>query len=253
MDTKLATLIRTEDGTLTLSHPDYDEAFHSKQGARFEADSLYMGASNFRAALATTAIGTRLTVLDVGLGLGYNALMTIECWFLSEGRVDLHLISLEQSKELVDALAAKDCRWKDAWPESWLHWSLALSEAQFSRRQARFKHPMSDCELMWDVQIGDARKADLPSDALDFIWQDAFSHKKNPELWTPDWFNKLRQASRPGVCLVSYSVARLVRDHMHEAGWIAQRFKAPAASAESLVPIKKQWLLARLAESSSTT
>ena len=67
--------VLTADGSLSLHQPAYGEEYHSKHGARTEAEALYMDASGFGARLACAT--APLAVFDVGLGLGYNALATI--------------------------------------------------------------------------------------------------------------------------------------------------------------------------------
>jgi tRNA U34 5-methylaminomethyl-2-thiouridine-forming methyltransferase MnmC len=239
-------LVVTQDGTITLRHPAYDEDFHSIKGARLEADSLYMEASGFRSHLKTSTFRHTLGVLDVGLGLGYNALMSIECWSEELGSQDLDLVSLEHTPELVQSLADPACAWKEGWPAAWKSWSQSLQKkASEDVWTATFLHPQSGKELRWRVLVGDARSADLSSWTFHYIWQDAFSPKKNPELWSVEWFEKLRAVSDPSVRLVTYSVARLVRDHLEAASWTQERVKTPQAQSGEGSG-KKQWLLARL-------
>lgn len=239
-------LVVTQDGTITLRHPDYDEDFHSIKGARFEADSLYMEASGFRSHLQSSSSVATLGVLDVGLGLGYNALMTIECWTEGLGAQDLNLISLEHTPELVRSLADPACAWKEGWPETWKTWSQSLQKkTDDTLWTATFQHPRSGKKLNWQVVVGDARHADLSAWTFHYIWQDAFSPKKNPELWSVEWFEKLRAVSDPAVQLVTYSVARMVRDHLEAASWTQERVKTPQAQSGEGSG-KKQWLLAWL-------
>jgi tRNA U34 5-methylaminomethyl-2-thiouridine-forming methyltransferase MnmC len=246
MTRMLDELVVTQDGTITLRHPAYDEDFHSIKGARFEADSLYMEASGFRSHLTTSTSAGTLGVLDVGLGLGYNALMTIECWSEGLGAQDLDLISLEHTPQLVQSLTDPACAWKEGWPATWKNWSQSLEKKTNNEAwTATFQHPLSGKKLSWRVLVGDARHADLSPWTFHYIWQDAFSPKKNPELWSVEWFEKLRAASDPSVRLVTYSVARIVRDHLEAAAWTQERLKTPQAQSRDGTG-KKQWLLAQL-------
>ena len=231
-------LVQTADGSFTVRHPEYGEEFHSKQGARTEAESLYRDASGFAEHLASASGEKAWGVLDVGLGLGYNALMTLDTWWHTGGVVDLKLTSLEHTRLLVEALADPDCSWKEGWPILWRDWSSCLRESSLHTWTASWVHPKSGKCFEWEVLLGDARNVDLSKGSLRYIWQDAFSPKKNPELWTPEWFRHLRDASRADVCLVTYSVARVVKDSLTEAGWNWVRLKASEH--------KKQWLRASL-------
>ncbi len=235
----LGELVQTKDGSLTLRHPHYDEEFHAVQGARFEANALYIEGSGFRQQLENPSNQDEtLTVLDLGLGLGYNAIMTIEAWWKSPGHSHLRLISLENTPELVENLQRPEASWKSDWSSEWRLYSEALVASSKSSYAAQFSHPLSQKTLSWEVLVGDACSADLRDAHLDFIWQDAFSPKKNPELWTPEWFSKLKEASSPNCRLVTYSVARLVKDNLVAAGWHYTKFKTPGN--------KKEWLKAQV-------
>jgi tRNA U34 5-methylaminomethyl-2-thiouridine-forming methyltransferase MnmC len=75
--------------------------------------------------------------------------------------------------------------------------------------------------------LGDGR-IELPnyleSNPIQFhaIYQDAFSPKKNPSLWTKEWFTLLKNSSHEGVILSTYSASSSIRKTLHEAGWGVQ-------------------------------
>ncbi len=239
MDAFKKGLVTTADGSLTLRHPLYDEEFHAREGARFETEQLYIQGSGFFDRVNDAGVEADCAVLDIGLGLGYNALMTIETWWRSPGRGNLSVHSLEISPELVTLLGQIDCVWKEGWSEDWRQWSASLVPISADRWKMEANHPASGQRLLWTVAVGDATAMELGTDRFDFIWQDAFSPRKNPELWTSAWFARLKSASRPKARLLTYSVARLVKDHLVEAGWSYEKFKAPGGN-------KKEWLRARL-------
>lgn len=229
--------VRTDDGSFTIRHPGYDEEFHSKTGARRETYELYMLASGYMARLQA-ADRDDIAVLDVGLGLGYNALMTIDLWMKGPGSSALSLLSLEHTEALLEALTSPETAWKEGWSEEWKKWSAQLKKSHEAPNhwQATFAHPITAQILSWSAVVGDARDADFLGYDFDFVWQDAFSIKKNPELWTPTWFAKILASSKDQVCLVTYSVARTVRDALESSGWNQERFDAGGT--------KKQWLRA---------
>jgi len=55
------------------------------------------------------------------------------------------------------------------------------------------------------------------------IYQDAFSPKKNPTLWTKEWFELLKNYSHPDVTLSTYSASTAIRKSLHESGWGVQK------------------------------
>lgn len=232
-------VIETSDGSLSAHSSQYDEDFHSSMGARTEAEELYMGVSGFRDRV-NKAGGDTLAVLDVGLGLGYNALTTISHWWDAAAPFNLHILSLEQEAELVEMLIDQQAPWLPSPAAAWQEVLQAFRPGTKGGYTAIVSHPRhGEVRLQWNIVVGDARQQDLSvfGEDFDYIWQDAFSPQKNPELWSVEWFEKLAQVSHPETCLVTYSVARLVRDHLEAAGWSYTKINAPGR--------KKHWLRAK--------
>src|SRR5690606_27427663 len=74
------------------------------------------------------------------------------------------------------------------------------------------------------ILIGDARIT-LPhyikkhSLKVHAIYQDAFSPKRNPDLWTVEWFTLLKEISHQDVIMSTYSSSSAIRKSMAEAGF----------------------------------
>ncbi|MFW7380288.1 MAG: tRNA (5-methylaminomethyl-2-thiouridine)(34)-methyltransferase MnmD [Oligoflexus sp.] len=232
-------LVETADGSMTLRHPEKQEEYHSTQGARFEAEELYIMASGFHLAMQDGK--EELAVLDVGLGLAYNALSTIQHWWHGAGQRDVSLHSLEVNGDLVQALADGTAPWMQGWSPEWLQWAQSLRQVSDQLWQANLQHP-SKKTLTWTVRISDAASdPDWNQRGLrfDYVWQDPFSPQKNPEMWTAEWFARLAATVKPDATLVTYSVARSVRDALTAAGWSWQKLQASGK--------KRNWLRASLA------
>ena len=138
--TSLGKLIETADGSLSLIHPEHDECYHSHGGALWEAQSLYCKASGIIETL-NTAVGI-IRVLDVGLGLAYNACSTIDAWFQSGGSNCLEIHSLEINADLVTALSGGTGAWQENWPSHWQDWCKSLTiDQEGSKFQAKISHP----------------------------------------------------------------------------------------------------------------
>lgn len=231
-------LVETADGSLTLRHPEREEEYHSSQGARFESENLYMDASGFRQAIQQA--GEAMAVLDVGLGLGYNALTTLEAWWSSPGKRNLVLHSLEINPDLVAALADGSAPWLQGWSDEWLGRAAALKQVDEQNWTAEFTHPKcSKSKFDWTIRISDAAHDEQwnPNNLqFNWIWQDPFSPKKNPEMWSQAWFLDLKSNCKTKAVLVTYSVARSVRDALSNSGWDWQKLPAPGK--------KRQWLKA---------
>ncbi|MBD3843886.1 MAG: hypothetical protein IE909_18815, partial [Campylobacterales bacterium] len=77
------------------------------------------------------------------------------------------------------------------------------------------------------VLIGDARES-LPKFAqkFDIVYQDAFSPKKNPLLWTREYFKELRRLCSDDVVITTYSIATSARMGLHENGFLLYEYNA---------------------------
>jgi tRNA U34 5-methylaminomethyl-2-thiouridine-forming methyltransferase MnmC len=92
-------------------------------------------------------------------------------------------------------------------------------------------NPNSKVAVTIKIFIGDGRKTIplaysqnlLPK--FTAIFQDAFSPKKNPALWTVEWFLELKRLSSLEVYLSTYSASVSVRKSMLVAGWHIENCK----------------------------
>jgi tRNA U34 5-methylaminomethyl-2-thiouridine-forming methyltransferase MnmC len=232
--------IQTSDGSLTKVHPN-GEAYHSFSGALKEAQDLYVLKSGFKDFLSTAS--SAVQVLDMGLGLGYNALTTIEAWARAEAKCDLHVYSLEQDDALVQELISGKASWQDNWKPEWTSWCNHLKKhSDANILSATIVHPQLTNNCYWHVYVADVTAESVAaldttnSVRYDFVWHDPFSPSKNPGLWTKEWFSKVKAVSQPDAVLMTYSVAGATRSSLQEAGW--QLEVIPTTTA------KRNWLKA---------
>ncbi|MBP9707249.1 MAG: hypothetical protein KBD78_06360 [Oligoflexales bacterium] len=245
-------LFATKDGSLTLRHPEYDELFHSDSGALSEARGLYLQASGIT---ERSWSSEPLRILDIGLGLGYNALSALE-WALQRGQ-SIQLVSLEKDLKVFNALSDPKAEFKKNWPIEWQQHISQLQPKSQSCFIANFKSKKSsedkEVEIEWTVCLGDALMSTSEScsefaaymrkSSFDYFWQDAFSPKKNPQLWSTQWFKQLRALAKLEAVLMTYSVSRVVKDALAEAGW-----------SYELIPTctgKRNWLRVNITTSNS--
>jgi tRNA 5-methylaminomethyl-2-thiouridine biosynthesis bifunctional protein len=233
----LGELVETADGSLTIRHPEHLETYHSSAGAETEAFELYVNGSGL---LDRLTKGSTLAVLDVGLGLSYNAMATIDAWTACTQSSDLEIVSLEWSRDLVLAIVQGTAPWSTSWSEARKNVALSLREIKSNIFFTETIHPLNGSRCRWTILVGDARET-LPTLKLKFhyVWQDPFSPEKNPDMWNSAWFSAVKQVAEKDAILMSYSVARRVRDALNDSGWQCERFKTP-------VKQKKQWLRASL-------
>jgi tRNA U34 5-methylaminomethyl-2-thiouridine-forming methyltransferase MnmC len=256
----LGDAVKTEDGSYTVMHPELKECYHSHDGAAKEARDLYIKKSGLKERLPNG--GEDLRILDVGLGLAYNALTTVDAWANCPEPQSLDIVSLEINVELVEELISGKPIWSPGWPENWFKFAESLEKITDQDELASLKegysfgehffkgkisHPNSNnapkSQLNWLIVVGDAREADKfnPDGKLwDYVWQDPFSPEKNPKMWSAEWFEKLKRESQKDASLMTYSVSRQTKDALTEGGWEFQKLKTTTR--------KRNWIKANPAK-----
>jgi len=206
-------LIPTDDGSVTLYSKEFNESYHSpKDGALNESLQKHV-----LPAFDLHQGKTALTILDICYGLGYNTLATL--YHVKKNRlpVKLHILSPEFDEALVRSLKEFD------YPSEFdnLQQIIKAISENFYYEDEQFKI---------EVLIGDARKT-IPSlnaneVKFDIIYQDAFSPKVNPLLWTREYFRDIRAVCRDDTVLTTYSTAAAIRLGLYENDFVLHNFHA---------------------------
>ncbi len=195
-------LVATEDGSVTLFSEAFQEACHSTAGAKTETILHYIDGCKI---IEKSDSYSPLVILEVGFGLGVGFLTTLEK--MPEDK-KWHFISMELDRNLLDWFSKLH-------PELELKWQGNILETVKDNFTLTIIH-------------GDARESG-PSFFKDHlikvhaIYQDAFSPKRNPTLWTKEWFSFLKTISDDGVILSTYSASGSIRKSLHETGWGVQK------------------------------
>ncbi len=205
---KHLTVVPTEDGSSTLYNAYFDECCHSTSGAYQETLFHYFDGTKLEHKAQDREY---LNVLEVGFGSGLGLKVTIEQAKLKNITTPINFFSLE--------LDRASCDW-------------ALEHTQIEGKSLKHFLTYQDHLLLGQINnfkvtviLGDARKQlpafmQLEHFKFDCIYQDAFSPKKNPQLWSVDWFKFLKSLSRPDTILSTYSSSISIRKSLYQAGWV---------------------------------
>jgi tRNA U34 5-methylaminomethyl-2-thiouridine-forming methyltransferase MnmC len=192
--------------------------------------------SGFQNALMSNRF-ENISILDVGMGLGYNSSAAVASWLESSGVSNLEILSLEIDSSLAAEFISGHARWCANWSEPWLFGVKQMTQVSHGSYVAKVQHPVGRGELTWRVEIGDASQFSWRgAEKFDFIWQDPFTPDLNPGLWSAAWFRTLRDGCHEGAVLMTYSASRVVKDALSAAGWTVSRIKTPGK--------KRHWLKA---------
>ena len=212
----------TADGSPTLYVPALDEHYHSRHGAAQESRHVFIAAG--LAPLLAAGLGQPqpLRVLEVGLGTGLNALLTLEASQAAGAAVAYD--GYETVPLPAEAVAALAPQWASE-P------TLAPAFAQLHAAPWEV-----ECQLSGDFRLRKIQEpiqaASLPAGTYALIYFDAFAPEKQPELWTEDVFAKLYRAAAPGAVLVSYCAQGQFRRNLRAAGWLTEKLPGPPGKRE---------------------
>jgi radical SAM protein (TIGR01212 family) len=182
-------VVETADGSITFWNEDYKEHYHTPAGARLEAEEKYIVPSKLKARLEQRDV----QLLDVCFGLGYNSLaaMNVATEDIRQqtlGNSELTITALEMDRRVVRSAAENIQRLET----DTFDWKAALSQLHAN---ASYQVPHASCLMHW----GDARYTitKLEPQTFDLVFLDAFSTQRNSELWTLDFFRKLKAVMKP--------------------------------------------------------
>lgn len=195
-------LVETEDGSFTLFSEAFGEACHSTSGAKSETVLHYINGCKIS---ERVELHDPFTILEVGFGLGIGFLTTYE--MLPKNK-KWKFISLELDRDLLNWFMENyrehEFLKKLTWDKNILKAHNDSIELTIIQGDARVSLPeyLSENPVRWHA-----------------VYQDAFSPKRNPALWTKEWFALLKDYSHEDVILSTYSASTSIRKSLHETGW----------------------------------
>ncbi|MFZ9980389.1 MAG: tRNA (5-methylaminomethyl-2-thiouridine)(34)-methyltransferase MnmD, partial [Cyclobacteriaceae bacterium] len=194
---------KTGDGSTTLYHEALNETYHSVHGAVTESQHVFIS-KGLEYATGIFAVPA-LNILEVGFGTGLNAALTLE--FSVKNHWCINYFTLEK---------------------------FPLSQEIRSQLEFPGVDPVSLQslhDLPWDKEIkvnpdfsfhkkeADVLQEQFPENYFHIIFFDAFAPGKQPELWTPELFQKLHNALTQGGILVTYCARGQFKRDLKQAGF----------------------------------
>lgn len=212
--------IPTEDGTLTLFLPAWQEHYHSIHGALQESLHIFIRAG-LEYYIQEKLPDSPVRILEAGFGTGLNAYLslmkavshpiyyhTLEKYPLSEPefrQLNYARIIPFEAPELFEVLHV--CPWeKDV---------LLTPHFTLHKQQADFRHVSFNS-------------------TYDIVYFDAFNPEVQPHLWTPEVLEHFYQALKPGGIFVTYCVKGIVKQALRKVGFTIKRLPGPPGKREIL-------------------
>ncbi|MBL7051543.1 MAG: tRNA (5-methylaminomethyl-2-thiouridine)(34)-methyltransferase MnmD [Nanoarchaeota archaeon] len=201
-------LVKTKDNSFTFFNEEFQENYHSISGALEEANKKF---------IEPLEIKDGMTILDICFGLGYNTLAAIEKY------KNLKIIALENDPKILEELQRIELKGK----------------FEIIKKLAK-DHYYKDDNYEITLILGDAKKTIKEvKEKVDIVFLDPFSPKKNPELWTKEFFSDIYSLMKKESKLATYSCAGQVRRNLKEVGFEIKDGPCVGRRAPSTIAIKK--------------
>lgn len=215
-------IIQTLDGSTTIQLVDWDECYHSKNGAIQEAQHVFI-----QNGLSLLEKGT-IAVLEIGFGTGLNAFIT----FLEAQKRNLKIDYVG-----VEAYPLS--------PEEVL--SMNYVETLKVPQYDAIFNAMHQCSWETEHQISSnfflTKKKQLFQEInftnrFDIIYFDAFGYQVQPELWSTEIFRNMFKALKEKGILVTYAARGVVKRSMQEVGFTVKKVPGPPGKREMMIGFK---------------
>ena len=223
-------IIVTKDGSHTVSIPGLNVTYHSHHGAIQESMHVYINAG---LAPVITQHQPVIRMLEVGLGTGLNALLSLA--EAENARQPIHYTAIELFPLHMQEVEQ-------------LNFCTKLNRSDL---QPVFKN-IHACE--WEKDIVLSKHFTLKKIAIDLhhfnsmddpdpgpyhlVYYDAFAPTAQPELWTKEIFHKLKNLMTTGGLLVTYCSKSIVRSAMRAAGFKVEKVPGPRGKREMVKAFK---------------
>lgn len=191
---------KTDDGSITFFSTEFGETFHTKYGAKKEAEITYIKGCELREKAQKK---TCLKIIDVCYGLGYNTAAALSCIWEVNPHCQIELMALEIDERVPFQAINNELLtlWQEPIPS--LLTELAIN-----------KYVLTD-NLKAYLFLEDARISIQKIKAMNFkadaIFLDPFSPPKCPQLWTVEFINLLANCLNFDGKIATYSCSAAIR------------------------------------------
>ncbi|MBL1210997.1 MnmC family methyltransferase [Geminocystis sp. GBBB08] len=222
----------TDDGSQTFYSQEFGETFHTKYGAKAEAEITYVQGCRLADKIKQQ---NHLKIIDVCYGLGYNTAAALDCILKINPQYQVEIFALELDETVP----------RQALEHNLLnHWSSNI--IQLLSELCNYKQ-VNTPQLKLSLWIDDARqsmsKLATKNFQADAIFLDPFSPPKCPQLWTVEFFSLLSQCLNRDGIIATYSCSAAIRSAFLEVGLsIGNNFSIGRRSPGTLATFESKYL-----------
>ena len=221
-------IIKTGDGSDTITIPEMKVSYHSKHGAIQESMHVFIEAG-LRYVIHQSLIQP-INIFEMGFGTGLNAFLTaIEA---SNRKTKVYYVGVEQYPLTEEEITTLN--YTETLKHAELFWSI---------HESRWNEDIELNEFFTLRKINEdiinySTKVLSEAEGFNIIYYDAFAPTAQPELWTEEVFKKLYSMLLPGCILVTYCSKGSVRRAMQAVGFQVEKIPGPPGKREMVRAIK---------------
>ena len=212
-------IIVTGDGSHTISIGE-GITYHSIHGTIQESMHVYINAG----LLHLYQTHETLTILEVGLGTGLNALLTTIA--STANNLTIHYTALEPFP--LTPMETNMLNYILLLPEKEVHtWFYGIHNSEWEK----------DIDIAPNFKLHKNKQSLIrfsSAQLFHLIYFDAFAPAVQPELWTTAIFQRLYSMMHPGGILTTYCSKGNVRRAMQSAGFSIEKLSGPEGKREIL-------------------
>ncbi|MEK9657018.1 MAG: tRNA (5-methylaminomethyl-2-thiouridine)(34)-methyltransferase MnmD [bacterium] len=245
----------THDGSSTLLHPDLDEHYHSTHGAISEALHVFIQHGLLEFISLAPHLDRPLCLFEMGFGSGLNAWLTR----LIAAHYNLSIRYICVDTTPLDIALVKKLDYPATFSRRLLSSPQVLAQFPFltdlsSKISETTFHDLHDAP--WDERIPlDASfsitkyhysldnflSMNSGSSCFDLVYFDAFSPRKQPELWSPEVFCSLASFMAAPSILVSYCAQSAFKRALSSCGFSVSALPGPPGKREMTRAVLKNY------------
>jgi tRNA U34 5-methylaminomethyl-2-thiouridine-forming methyltransferase MnmC len=218
-------IIETSDGSKTIHLTEWNENYHSHHGALQEAKHVFL-----KNGLDDYIDQKHISILEVGLGTGLNAILT--CQKATASDLDIQYAALEAYPVSPEELEALNY-------ESLLDDELARSQyRQMHSLGWNQEHIISNNFSIHKIH-DKLEEYTFGENQFDIIYFDAFGPRVQGELWSLEIFQKLFASLKINGLLVTYCAKGQVKRDLKAAGFMVECVPGPPGKREMTKAFKR--------------
>lgn len=214
----------TADGSTTLYRKDIDETYHSHHGALQEARHVFI-----QEGLALKAQQPKITILEIGLGTGLNALLSY--LYAADHNLQIEYHGLEAfplQEDILKHVNYKKMILDDRVETAFEHLHRAPWNEKFQLSEHFEMLKLADELQRYTGQNG----------FFDIVYFDAFGPRAQEEMWDIKLLEKLRESLKTGGFLVTYCAKGSFKRNLKELGFVVENVPGPPGKREMTRAIK---------------